>query len=135
MLEGRYKMSDFPTIDHVHLILDEISEEIPREFFEKLNEGVILLPRTKLHPESTDDKPLYVLGEYRRSFTGRNIVIYYGSFSKAFNGISERQLRKRLKETLLHEFTHHIESLAGERGLEKKDAENIQHYRDSHNKK
>lgn len=124
-------MNEFPSIDQVHVILDEISEEIPREFFEKLNEGVILLPRTKVHPESTDEKPLYILGEYRRSVTGRNIVIYYGSFSKAFSGISERQLKRKLKDTLLHEFTHHLESLAGERGLEVKDAENIQNYRDS----
>lgn len=124
-------MNEFPSIDQVHLILDEISEEIPREFFEKLNEGVILLPRTKVHPESTDEKPLYILGEYRRSVTGRNIVIYYGSFSKAFSGISERQLIRKLKDTLLHEFTHHLESLAGERGLEVKDAENIRNYRDS----
>lgn len=124
-------MNEFPSIDQVHLILDEISEEIPKEFFEKLNEGVILLPRTKVHPESIDEKPLYILGEYRRSVTGRNIVIYYGSFSKAFSGISERQLKRKLKDTLLHEFTHHLESLAGERGLEVKDAENIRNYRDS----
>lgn len=124
-------MNEFPSIDQVHVILDEISEEIPGEFFEKLNEGVILLPRTKVHPESTDEKPLYILGEYRRSVTGRNIVIYYGSFSKAFSGISERQLKRKLKDTLLHEFTHHLESLAGERGLEVKDAENIRNYRDS----
>lgn len=128
-------MNEFPTIDQVHLILEEISEEIPREFFRELNEGVILLPRSKVHPESTEEKPLYILGEYRKSVTGRNIVIYYGSFSKAFSGISERQLRKKLKDTLLHEFTHHLESLAGERGLEKKDAENIQQYRDSLQKK
>jgi len=72
---------------------------------------------------------LYILGEYRRSSSGRNIAIYYGSFKKAYNGLSYENLRKKLKNTLLHEFTHHLESLAGERDLEIKDAENIQRYR------
>lgn len=122
-------MADFPTIEEVHIMLDEIAEEIPKEFFNKLNEGVVLLPKYKLHPESTAENPLYILGEYRTSFTGRNIVIYYGSFERVHSGISERRLKRKLRETLLHEFTHHLESLAGEKGLEIKDAENLEKYR------
>lgn len=122
-------MSNFPSIDDIHIMLDEICEEIPKEFFNKLNEGVVLLPKYKLHAESNEDNPLYILGEYRRSSSGRNIVIYYGSFERVYNGFSERSLRRKLKDTLLHEFTHHLESLAGERGLEVKDAEDIQKYR------
>lgn len=122
-------MSNFPSIDDIHIMLDEICGEIPKEFFNKLNEGVVLLPRYKLHAESTEDSPLYILGEYRRSASGRNIVIYYGSFKRVYNGLSERSIRRKLKDTLLHEFTHHLESLAGERGLEIKDAESIEKYR------
>jgi len=122
-------MCNFPSIDEVNIMLDEISEEIPKEFFEKLNEGVILLPKVKEHPESKFDNKLYIMGEYRRSITGRNIVIYYGSFEKAYSGISEKSLRIKLKDTLLHEFTHHIESLAGEKGLEIKDAQDMNRYR------
>ena len=122
-------MDDFPSIDLVHIMLDEISEEIPTEFFKKLNEGIILLPKHKDHPESIPDNRLYILGEYRRSITGRNIVIYYGSFERVYNGVSESKLREKLKDTLLHEFTHHIESLAGEKGLEIKDAEDMNIYR------
>lgn len=122
-------MDNFPSIDEVHTMLDEISEEIPMEFFEKLNEGIILLPKSKEHPESRFDNKLYIMGEYRRSITGRNIVIYYGSFEMAYSGISQRSLRKKLKDTLLHEFTHHLESLAGEKGLEIKDAEDLNRYR------
>lgn len=122
-------MDNFPTIDEINIILDEISEEIPMEFFEKLNEGIILLPKTKEHPESRSDNKLYIMGEYRRSITGRNIVIYYGSFERAYSGISQKSLRKKLKDTLLHEFTHHLESLAGEKGLEIKDAEDLNRYR------
>lgn len=122
--------SDFPTIDEVHQILDEIAEEIPKKFYEGLNEGIILLPEYKVHPESRTRDRLYIMGEYRRSITGRNIAIYYGSFKKVCRGYTREKLRKQLKDTLLHEFTHHLESLAGERGLEIKDAEDIRRYKD-----
>ncbi|WP_352419668.1 metallopeptidase family protein [Proteiniborus sp.] len=122
-------MDKFPTIEEIHEILDEIAEEIPEYFFEQLNEGIILIPEYKIHPESREMDRLYIMGEYSRSITGRHIVIYYGSFKKVYNGVSMRTLREKLKDTLLHEFTHHLESLAGERGLEIKDFQDIQIYR------
>ena len=121
--------NDFPTIDEINQMLDEIAEELPQEFFEKLNEGIILLPEYKLHPESRDRDRLYIMGEYCRSITGRKIVIYYGSFERVCSNLSQDELRKKLKDTLLHEFTHHFESLAGERGLEIKDAEEMIKYK------
>lgn len=128
-------MESFPSIEEVNIILDEIADEIPKEIFDKLNEGVILLPRSKMHPESTIENKLYIMGEYRRSVTGRNIVIYYGSFRKVYTDISYSSLRKKLKDTLLHEFTHHLESLAGERGLEMKDAQDLEGFRNKRQKR
>lgn len=121
--------NNFPSIDEIHEILDEIAEELPEEFFYKLNEGIILLPEYKLHPKSRERDKLYVMGEYRSSIIGRNIAIYYGSFERVCGHYSMKELRKQLKDTLLHEFTHHLESLAGERGLEIKDAEDINKYK------
>lgn len=123
-------MRDFPTIEVVHKMLDEISEEIPVEFYDGLNEGIVLLPESKLHPETRSGNKLYIMGEYSRSITGRNIVIYYGSFRNVHYGISEESLREELKHTLLHEFTHHLESRAGERGLEIKDQQDLNKYRE-----
>lgn len=120
---------DFPTIDEVHQLLDEIAEELPIEFFDKLNEGIVLLPEYKLHPESRTGDRLYIMGEYRKSITGRNIAIYYGSFERVCSHYTTKKLKKQLRDTLLHEFTHHLESLAGERGLEIKDAEDINKYK------
>lgn len=122
-------MNNFPDIDEINNLLDEIAEEIPQDFFKELNEGIILLPEYKLHPESRTTDKLYIMGEYRRSITGRNIAIYYGSFEKIHFGKDKETLRQILKDTLLHEFTHHLESLAGERGLEIKDAEDLRRYR------
>lgn len=122
-------MSEFPNIDEVHEILDDISQELPKDFFKELNEGVVLLPQIKLHPESRQSDKLYVMGRYIRSITGRHIEIYYGSFKRVYPTLSRDSLRIKLKETLIHEFTHHMESLAGENGLEIKDVEDMNRYR------
>jgi hypothetical protein len=59
---------------------------------------------------------------------GRFIKIYYGSFAKMFSRCSRDEFENQLRETLLHEFTHHLESLAGERGLEIWDQEQLRKY-------
>lgn len=122
-------MDKFPSIEEIHNILDEITEELPSDFFKKLNEGIVLLPQYKLHPKSEGSRTLYIMGEYSISVTGRNIKIYYGSFKKVYANASKETIYRQLKETLLHEFTHHLESLAGERGLEIKDKAYLDKYK------
>ncbi|SDY72936.1 metallopeptidase family protein [Tindallia californiensis] len=121
-------MSKFPSIDTFHEMLNQISDEIPQDFFKELHGGVVLLERSKKHVHSKPGKPLYVMGQYRRDQMGRQIVIYYGSFRQVYRGLSEKRLYLKVKDVLLHEFTHHLESLAGERGLEKEDEEKMRHY-------
>lgn len=123
-------MNDFPSIEEVQNLLEEITEEIPKELFKELNKGIILLPQYKLHTESRAGDKLYIMGQYVRDFSGRHIVIYYGSYKRVYNGISRVSLREKLKDTLLHEFTHHLESLAGEKGLIIKDKALLKKYRD-----
>jgi len=72
------------------------------------------------------------MGEYVRSMAGRHIVIYYGSFEKVYNGYPIEIIEEKLRKTLYHEFIHHLESLAGERGLEIEDAENLAKYKDKY---
>lgn len=121
-------MNGFPSIEEINEILDEITLEIPNELFRDLNEGIVLLPEHKVHKKSKEGSPLYVLGEYHSSITGRHIRIYYGSFKKLYHNCTVEFIREKLKDTLLHEFTHHLESLAGESDLEKKDMSDLQRY-------
>jgi len=116
------------SIDEMNEMLNEIADEIPEPFYRRLNGGVILSPEAVLHDDDVDGN-LFVLGEYHHDNMGRYIVMYYGSFCETCRGMSRERLYKRLKKTLLHEFTHHVESLAGERGLEYKDAREIAKYR------
>ena len=109
------------TIEETGEILDEIAEELPAEFYEKLNGGILLLPEVKMHPESKNND-LYIMGQYHHdSVMGRYIQIYYGSFAKIYGDLPREEYKEKLRRTLLHEFTHHIEGLAGECGLELKD--------------
>lgn len=116
------------TFEDIGNMLDEICEEIPQPFFDGLNGGVNLLPETKMH-ESAINNDLYIMGEYHRDSLGRYINIYYGSITKSCPDYSPDHMRLRLKKLLLHEFTHHIESQAGERGLEITDEQRLFEYR------
>ena len=118
------------TIDEASDMLDEIAGELPEAFYKDLNGGVYLLPEVKRSPESVKGSPLYVLGEYvSRYDLGKYINIYYGSFTKVYPHLSAGELRREFKRVLIHEFTHHVEFLAGERGLEIKDELELEQYR------
>ena len=119
---------DMVTIDEMESMLDEMASELPLEFFEYLNGGIMLLPEIKFHNKSRRND-LVVLGEYHQDKNmGRYIVIYYGSFSRLFSHLSKEDLSEKLKGTLKHEFRHHLETLSGEKGLSVRDAEDIARY-------
>ena len=116
------------TIEEINELLDEIAAELPEEVFRELNGGVSLLPETKLS-DADPNGGLYTLGEYRRDQMGRYIFMYYGSIMIIHGNETREQMRLNLKKILTHELTHHLESLAGDRSLEKKDAERLAKYR------
>ncbi len=115
-------------IDEFTELMDKISEELPDEFYKDLNGGILILPQARMSPQARAND-LYIMGTYNRnSSMGRHIEIYYGSFEKIFGHLNKEQLEEQMREVLFHEFTHHVESLAGERGLEKKDEEQMRKY-------
>lgn len=112
-------------------IVYHIVDTLPQDFFRELDGGVIVREQRKVHPESVGEE-LKILGEYHRNrYLGRYVVIYYGSFMAAFGYLEREDLKKRVRKTVLHEFRHHLESLAGERDLEIEDAKALAAYRES----
>ena len=108
-------------VEEFRVLLDNILEEIPEEYFVDLNGGVCLEEKAKIHVKSVGDE-LKIMGEYVRSSTlGRSIWIYYGSFMDIYGHCSREKIYQELKKTVLHELTHHLESLAGFRDLEVED--------------
>lgn len=121
------------TFDEMGDWLDEIAERFPQEFYNELNGGILLLPEAMPDPEFPDGE-MYFLGEYCHDEMGRYINLYYGSFAALFADAGDDELYDELYTTLAHEFTHHIESLAGERGLEIKDAIELEGFREEYRK-
>ena len=114
------------SIERIQALLDGICEELPAAFYKHLNGGICLLPGVKRNPLGAG---LLILGEYNRGGAlGRYINIYYGSIMHVYGGLNEAQIKEKLREVLLHEFTHHLESLAGEHSLEVKDRHFLENY-------
>lgn len=122
------------TIKEMEEMLNEIAEELPQQIYKKLNGGIILLPETKQNPKRQATN-LYILGQYHHGgVMGRYISIYYGSFKRVYGHLPKKELRKKLMKTLKHEFTHHLESMAGEKDLEIEDEKFIREYFEKRNK-
>ena len=115
------------SIDDVNFLLDEIAEELPEEVFRELNGGVSLLDEVRRNVTEPNGG-LYTLGEYRHDQMGRYIVLYYGSIRIIHGRESPDVFRESLRKLLVHELTHHIESLAGDRSLELDDARRLRDY-------
>lgn len=115
-------------IDKFQAMLAEMLDELPEPFFEELHGGVIVSPRCKENPHSQGGD-LYILGEYHRSHAmGNQIVIYYGSFMRLYGKAAEQTFERELRAVLRHEFRHHMENRAGERGLEIEDERQLREY-------
>ena len=97
-------------------MLDKAMEALPTGIFDGLNGGVNLIEEAK-----ADSKGGYILGLYHNNMMGRYVEIFYGSFAALYGDIPAMQFERRLKSTLHHELTHHIEALAGDRSLEQWD--------------
>lgn len=122
------------SIKEMEEMLNEIAEELPQQIYKRLNGGIILLPETKQNPKRQATN-LYILGQYHHGgVMGRYISIYYGSFKRVYGHLPKEELRKKLMKTLKHEFTHHLESMAGEKDLEIEDEKFIREYFEKRNK-
>ncbi len=117
------------SIEEFSELLEQLAAELPEALFEGLNGGILISEKALPHPESRDDQPLYTLGQYCRDQLGRYIVLYYGSFCRVFEGMSRAALERQMRQTLRHEFRHHLESLSGVRDLEAQDEEQLRLYR------
>ena len=115
-------------------IVEELSEEIPLEFFGDLNGGVRVVEECKSNPHAINND-LFILGEYHRNRTmGNHILIYYGSFMKVYGLLSKEQLKNRVRKTLRHEFRHHLEGRSGLKDLEVEDEIYLRQYLANKNK-
>lgn len=117
------------TIEEMEKSLEKILDELPKEFYDGLNGGVILSTLRKKQDKVSERNDLYVLGEYQRSQFQKQIVIYYGSFLAVYGSLSNDALEQKLRETIRHEFRHHLETRSGFRDLEVEDEIQLEQFR------
>jgi len=101
--------------DYVKELLDN---EIPPILLKGLNLGVIVSPELN----TSKDEPHYIImGLYVKNRLGKQIILYYGSFFHFYSAKSPDIWKKKILSTLKHELTHHVEALAGQEDLAKKE--------------
>lgn len=123
------------TFDDFARIVREEVDLLPDFVHEKLDGGVLVDSDVYLHPKRLADD-LYILGIYSvDAVFGKRIILYYGSFTATLGAASESAYRVRIRETVRHEFLHHLETRAGlyDKGtLIEEDARRMQDYYKSH---
>lgn len=115
--------SDKPmSFQAVQQFLEGLEAELPPAYLAGLNGGILLLDQT-LRSEHDRRGNLYILGmyHYEPRGMGRYITLYYGTFVLIYGQKPLAEQQKALREVLMHELQHHLESLAGDRSLERED--------------
>ena len=101
------------SFDEFAAIAEEETAALPSYVYEELNGGVVVDQNAFLHPARLEDD-LYILGTYSNSpVMGKQIVLYYGSFTASLGNAGEAVYRAQIRETIRHEFRHHLETRAG----------------------
>lgn len=131
-LEKALHPPDFPSLDEFSQMVERILEDMPSAVFEGLNGLVQIQPQIEYHP-AAKNQDLIVMGRYVKNALGRHIEIYYGSFHKQFRFLTKEALQEKMRETIYHEFRHHMENMAGNRDLEIEDEEWIAQFRGKEN--
>lgn len=85
-----------------------IADELPSRLVRDLNGGISVLPGKKR------DGKYFLMGEYIEDpVLGKVIFIHYGSFREILGNAPREEWEEELRETIVHELRHHVESLAG----------------------
>ncbi len=122
------------TYDEFAAAVDEETRQLPPYVFEELYGGVLVDPGAYLHPDRLADD-LYILGTFSRGIYGSQIILYYGSFQASAGFTDDETMRRMIRDTLRHEFRHHLETRAGMFGkdsLIREDRERMRAYQERH---
>lgn len=101
------------SLDEYRAIISELLDELPSAFFRELSGGVIVSDSVMI-PDYATGNDLFTLGMYRTFAPGvRQIILYKGSFDRAYPYAGPEETYELLRGVIRHEFRHHLEYLAG----------------------
>ena len=99
-------------LEEYKTIVSELLDELPQAFFKDLSGGVIVSDALVI-PDYAKGNDLYTLGVYKVYSGIRQIVLFKGSFDRAYPNADAVETKERLRGVLRHEFRHHMEFLGG----------------------
>ncbi len=100
------------TYEEFKEVVEEELTLLPEYVYKELNGGVLVEEYAYLHPGRLADD-LYILGTYSViGILGKQICLYYGSFIATL-GDNDAMIRRQARDTIRHEFLHHLETNAG----------------------
>ena len=100
------------SLEEYRSIISELMDELPEEFFRELSGGVIVSEALVI-PDYARENDLFTMGQYQIYSGVRRIVLFKGSFDRAYPYVDVTEARKLLRGILHHEFRHHLEFLGG----------------------
>ena len=115
------------SIHEYRQIISDLLDELPEEFFRELSGGVIVSEAAVSPDYARGD--LYTMGQYQTASGMRQIILYKGSFDRAYPHADAAEARKLLRGILRHEFRHHLEFLAGVHNASSLEAEDAREKR------
>ncbi len=110
------------SVEEYKEIVSQLLDEMPEAFFKDLSGGV-LVSEAVVMPDYAIGNDLYTLGVYKYYSGVRQIVLYKGSFDKAYAYADVTEAKKILRGVLRHEFRHHLEYLGGMHAADSLEAE------------
>ena len=100
------------SLEEYRSILEELTDELPEEFFRELSGGVIVSEETVI-PDYARGNDLCTMGQYKVYSGIRQVVMYKGSFDRIYPHAEAGEAKSILRGILRHEMRHHLESLGG----------------------
>lgn len=100
------------TTEEYRGIIEELLDELPKEFFRELSGGVVVSDALAA-PDYARGEDLFTMGQYQISAGIRQIVMFKGSFDRVYPRADADEARELLRGIVRHEFRHHLEYLAG----------------------
>ncbi len=101
------------TLEEFDQAVEEEMSLLPDYVYKELNGGVLVDQAACMHPRRLADD-LFILGTYSVDpIMGKQIVLYYGSFAATMQYLPDSAVRQQIRDTLRHEFRHHLETNAG----------------------
>lgn len=122
------------SVEECRIIVAELMDELPDEFFKELSGGVIISTAVSI-PDYAQGNDLYTMGQYQVFSGMRQVIIYKGSLDRVYPQADIPEVKRILRGVLRHEIRHHLESLGGVRdssSLEAADDRKKQEYLDQH---